>query len=220
MIINIIVALSIVTFLLSSCNNNPKGLYEFVSSGGSVKSINLIDDSTAITQESGTGLSLTVKYIIKDNFIIFKNVPYLGEVPFEITKDGLKNAAGEVFVKKSSSSVPSISSRNSTNKKSENVSSNGTNNISDVQLTPTELEAQKKFIQILDKNNFIKSNGLGSIISLASVSADKYILNVMTSNGQEVVEVVSVRGNYQVIPSKNLIANVSEHSGAFLKDTS
>lgn len=184
----IFVAISFVTFLLSNCSNSPKGLYEFVDKDGSVKSLNLIDDSTAIMQESKTRLSLTVKYIIKEKFLILKNIPYYGDIPFEITKDGIKNAGGELFVKKSSSSVPSIKSKES----SENM------------LTPDELVAQNKFIQILNNNSFIKANGLTSFLSLSIKSNKNYEFNVFALSGFEPIQVVNVRGTYQITLSNNL----------------
>ncbi len=193
-----------IVLLFTNCSNRPTGLYEFVSGSGEVKSINIVTDSTAVISSNKSGIGINVKYKVEKNFIIFYNIPYLGQAAAEIIKDGIKMPSGEIFLKKASSSVPSISSNNSPNKKSDHVSTSGTNNTSDTQLTPPELEAQKKFIEILDKNSFVKSNGLTSIISLACVSNDKYILNVLSSNGQEVVQVVNVRGTYHIIPSKSL----------------
>jgi len=99
--------LLIITILFGCGGNKPKGLYEFVSAKGEIKSFNIISDTTAVISSNESGLSLSVKYRIEKNYIIF-TVPDFGDVPVEITNDGLKTAVGELYEKKANSSTPTV----------------------------------------------------------------------------------------------------------------
>ena len=122
-------------FILLSCGRNkPSGLYEFVSKDGEVKSFNFISDSSVIISSSESGLALTIKYRIEKNFVIM-NVPQLGETPVEITNSGIKTTIGELYVKKTSSSAPTITSSpqkqnvNSDTTKQETSTASSNNNL-------------------------------------------------------------------------------------------
>jgi len=122
-------------FILLSCGRNkPSGLYEFVSKDGEIKSFNFISDSSVIISSSESGLALTIKYRIEKNFVIM-NVPQLGETPVEITNSGIKTTIGELYVKKTSSSAPTITSSpqkqnvNSDTTKQETSTASSNNNL-------------------------------------------------------------------------------------------
>ena len=98
-----------ISFCLISCSNKPNGRYEFVTSDGEVRFIDIISDTTAILGITGKE-SLVCKYRIEKNYIFFKN-KLSDEGIFEILKEGLKNPGGDLYVKKSDSNVVTNTSK-------------------------------------------------------------------------------------------------------------
>lgn len=183
-------------FILLSCGRNkPSGLYEFVSKDGEVKSFNFISDSSVIISSSESGLALTIKYRIEKNFVIM-NIPQLGETPVEITNGGIKTTIGELYVKKTSSSAPTVKS-----------SSNNTS---------TNSESNDQFFEILTKNYFQKSNGLFSLITLEFTSKEDYVMKVIAL-GQG--EVVNVRGKFEVVSQGDSKAHITLNPGPIQKSS-
>jgi hypothetical protein len=147
----IYVAVLFVTFLFSNCSNKPNGLYEFISSSGEVKSINIVTDSTAIISSSASGIGINVKYKIEKKFITFYDIPYLGQAVAEITKEGIKMPSGELFVKKAESSVKAKTSVSTkSNMTSDKISDSAL--IDTAAVTQIEEEINEPRIENNDKN--------------------------------------------------------------------
>lgn len=95
--------LSLILTLFSCGGNKISGVYEYTSSSGELKSFNFISDTSVIIIASDYGQNITTKYRIEKDFVII-TIPDIGNLPVEITKDGLKTPGNELFVKRAEGS--------------------------------------------------------------------------------------------------------------------